>query len=104
MPGIPDNDRTASASDTPAAAASAHEPAGFAPSMTKQQAADAVKTLLKPLYVAKALSRDQFKAVAKTCTHALAGTSALAGAGDGVREVVGNCLRDMGVGNILAQL
>lgn len=110
MPSMPDNDTTGFAETTrpavrdPAAAASAPESSGSLLGMTKQQAADAVKALIKPLYAAEALSRDQFKAVAQTCTHALAGTSTLVTDSKTVRSVVCNCLTDMGLSNITAKL
>lgn len=110
MPSIPDNNTTGFAEATRpavrglAATASAPGSAGFLPGMSKQQAADAVKALIKPLYAAKALSKDQFKAVAQTCTHALAGTSTLVADSNAVRAVVCNCLTDMGLSNTAAQL
>ena len=72
--------------------------------MTKQQAADAVKALIKPLYMAKALSKDQFKAVAQTCTHALADADRHLGDNIGVHETVCDCLLGMGLNDAAAQL
>ena len=123
LPGIPDRSRTGSSSrqvgmDATAAAVrdangvlqaraelaqdSGHA-VGILPNMTKQQAADAVKALIKPLYAAEALSRDQFKTVAQICTHALA-NSRLSGGSTAVREVVCGCLTDMGLGDTAAKL
>ena len=72
------------------------------PAMTKQQAADAVKALIKPLYAAKTLSKDQFKAVAQSCTHTLADRERPAERS--VRQVVRECLSSMGLSPIAALL
>lgn len=77
---------------------------GHQHSMTKQQAADAVKALIKPLYVAKGLSKDQFKTVAQSCTHALANADRCLADSSGVREVVRDCLTGMGLSDAAAQL
>ena len=113
LPGIPGSGRTGS--PVPAARVDAstapndlQQDSGRAPgllhTMTKQQAADAVKALIKPLYVAKALSKDQFKTVAQTCTHALADADRHLGENDGVHEIVRNCLTGMGLSDAVAQL
>ena len=78
--------------------------AGALPRMTKQQAADAVKALIKPLYVVKALSKDQFKAVAQTCTHALADIEGHLGDNTGVHDMVHDCLVGIGLSEAAAQL
>lgn len=78
--------------------------AGLWHTMTKQQAADAVKALIKPLYVAKALSKDQFKAVAQTCTHTLAAANGHSGDNIGVRKTVCDCLIRMNLNEAAAHL
>lgn len=63
--------------------------------LTKQQAADAVKAMIKPLYAAKALSKEQFKAVAQSCTHMLADANRQIRSS--VHQVVCDCLTQMGL-------
>ena len=52
---------------------------GGIPALSKQQAAEAVKGLIKPLYIAKQLSKEQFKSIAQACTHTLADGDKTAG-------------------------
>ena len=61
--------------------------------MNKQEAADAVKTLIKPLYVAKQLSKEQFKVIAQSCTHTLANNERAVQ--QSPRGVVRDCMNDM---------
>ena len=63
--------------------------------MTKQEAADAVKALIKPLYVAKQLSKEQFKVIAQSCTHTLANNERAVQ--QDARGVVRDCISDMGL-------
>ncbi|KAA6419646.1 MAG: hypothetical protein FRX49_10370 [Trebouxia sp. A1-2] len=63
--------------------------------MTKQEAADAVKTLIKPLYVAKQLSKEQFKVIAQSCTHTLANNERTVQ--QDARGIVRDCMNDMGL-------
>lgn len=63
--------------------------------MTKQEAADAVKALIKPLYVAKQLSKEQFKVIAQSCTHTLANNERAVQ--QDARGVVRDCMNDMGL-------
>ena len=65
------------------------------PTLTKQQAADAVKAIIKPLYAAKALSKEQFKAVAQSCTHMLADPNRQIQCS--VHQVVSDRLTEMGL-------
>ncbi len=62
---------------------------------TKQEAADAVKALIKPLYVAKQLSKEQFKVIAQSCTHTLANNERAVQ--QDAREAVRDCLNNMGL-------
>lgn len=62
--------------------------------MTKQEAADAVKKLIKPLYAAKKLSKAEFKAVAQKCTHSLASDQTAA---QGVHTIVIDCMKLLGL-------
>ena len=77
---------------------------GALPTMTKQQAADAVKALIKPLYAVKTLSKNQFKVVAQTCTHALADVERHLGDSVGLHAMVHDCLVGMGLSDAAAQL
>lgn len=122
LPGMPDVRRTCAATRAarPAATTAAAEPSdnaqeaesprhsrkevGILHTMTKQQAADAVKALIKPLYVAKGLSKDQFKTVAQSCTHALANADRCLADSSSVRKVVRDCLTDMGLSDAAARL
>ena len=63
--------------------------------MTKQEAADAVKALIKPLYVAKQLSKVQFKVIAQSCTHALANNERAVQ--QDARGAVRDCMNKMGL-------
>lgn len=122
LPGMPDVRRTCAATraarpaETTAAAVTSDnaqqaEPprhlgkeVGMLHTVTKQQAADAVKALIKPLYVAKGLSKDQFKTVAQSCTHTLANADRCSADSSDVRKVVCDCLTDMGLSDAAAQL
>lgn len=70
--------------------------------LTKQEAADAVKTLIKPLYVAKQLSKEQFKVIAQSCTHIL--TNNKRAAQQDACRVVLDCMNDMGLSEQAALL
>ena len=63
--------------------------------MTKQEAADAVKALIKPLYVAKQLSKEQFKVIAQSCTHTLANQERAVQ--QDTRGVLRDCMNNMGL-------
>ena len=68
---------------------------GPKPALTKQHAADVVKGLIKPLYLAKQLSKEQFKAIAQACTHKLASAEGTAGRSE--LNVVQDCMKDLGL-------
>lgn len=70
------------------------------PLLSKQQAADAVRAVLKPLYASKLVSKDQFKAVAQSATHVLVDQAA---AGKDVKQTVQTCLAAVGLGDVVAQ-
>lgn len=70
--------------------------------LSKQEAADAVRAVLKPLYAGKFVSKDQFKAAAQSATHALVGPQA--SAGKDVKQVVQDCLITMGLRQAASQV
>ncbi len=63
--------------------------------MTKQEAADAVKALIKPLYVAKQLTKEQFKVIAQLCTHTLANNEGAVQ--QDACGIVRDCMNNMGL-------
>lgn len=83
-----------------ATAGSRSEPVTAA--MSKHQAADAVKALIKPLYADKQLSKEHFKAIAQSCTHILADAEQTAGRTP--HAVVQICMQDLGLNRPAALL
>lgn len=86
--------RSAGAGRDPGAAAISQAASEPRHRMTKQEAADAVKKLIKPLYAAKKLSKDEFKAVAQKCTHSLANDQTAA---QDVHTIVKDCMKLLGL-------
>ena len=72
------------------------------PAMSKQEAADAVKAIIKPLYNRQQLSKEQFKAIAQSCTHTLADPAKRAGRSPEI--VVQNFMQELGLSRQSAKL
>ena len=94
------NHRSESATDAGGAVlmeAPAAEPVEASmPAMSKKEAADAVKNMIKPLYKSQQLSKEQFKAIAQSCTHTLADPAKRAGCSP--KTVVQDFMKEIGLG------
>ena len=70
--------------------------------MSKHEAADAVRALMKPLYAARLLDKAQFKAVAQAATHSL--NDPQSDASKDVKQTVKDCLQTVGLGQAASEL
>lgn len=69
---------------------------------TKHEAFDLVRSVLKPLYASKLVSKEQFKAIAQSATHVL--VDPIASAGRDVKHVVKDCLTSIGLSQAVLQV